>query len=373
MSIPFVDIKTQFRHLEGDIRRRLDRVFEHCRFIMGPEIEELEAELCRFVGVRHTVSCASGTDALLIPLMALGIGPGDAVFTTPFTFVATAEVITLAGATPVYVDIDPRTFNMDPNLLESAVQRVKNEGRLKPRAVIPVDLFGLPADYDAIEAISGRHELVVLEDAAQGLGGVYKGRAAGSFGQVAGTSFFPAKPLGCYGDGGAIFTDDDDLAEAMRSIRFHGKGEDQYDNVRIGLNGRLDTMQAAILQAKLAVFPEELRARRQVAQWYDEFLVGVETPFVPRDYQSAWAQYSVLSDRREAIRAQLTEAGIPSAVYYAKPLHLQSAYRDGRYGPGDMPHSEAASRRIFSLPMHPYLEKAQVKLIAEVFAKIHCC
>jgi UDP-2-acetamido-2-deoxy-ribo-hexuluronate aminotransferase len=385
--IPFIDLKEQFRQLESDIRARIDRVLEHGNFILGPEVRELEEKLARFVGVRHCVSCSSGTDALLMPLMALGIGPGDAVFTSPFTFIATAEVISLLGATPVFVDIDPRTFNIDPGQLELAIRAVQERDAsiyplpsaanreplaMHPKGVIPIDLFGLPADYDPITDIAERYGLFILEDAAQGLGGLYRDRAAGSLGHVGATSFFPAKPLGCYGDGGAIFTDDDAMAEKLASIRVHGKGGHKYDNVRTGINGRLDTMQAAILLAKLEVFPAEIEARQRVAALYTELLTShsslLTVPFVPPGMRSAWAQYSVLTDDREGVQACLKKEGIPTAVYYPKPLHLQTAFSSLDYRQGDFPVSERTAARIFSLPMHPYLQHQQVEAIANAFA-----
>jgi dTDP-4-amino-4,6-dideoxygalactose transaminase len=385
--IPFIDLKTQFAGIEAEVRRRMDAVLAHGNFIMGPEVAELEAALCRYVGVKHCVSCSSGTDALLMGLMAKDVGPGDAVFTTPFTFIATAEVIALLGATPVYVDIDPATCNIDPARLALAVEAVvsgdasghplpRTPGKLTPKGVIPVDLFGLPADCDAINAIARDHGMFVLEDAAQGFGGGYKGKVACSLCEMGATSFFPAKPLGCYGDGGAVFTDDDQIAEALRSIRVHGKGTHKYDNARVGINGRLDTLQAAILLAKLAVFPAELEARQHVAAAYSEGLSGIAgltVPYVPQGYKSAWAQYSILSDAKPAIMAGLKEAGIPTAVYYPKPLHLQSAFAGLGYAPGDMPASEAAAQRIFSLPMHPYLDADTVKRICAIVASLDVC
>jgi UDP-2-acetamido-2-deoxy-ribo-hexuluronate aminotransferase len=293
-----------------------------------------------------------------MPLMAYGIGPGDAVFTTPFTFVATAEVISLLGATPVFVDIDPRTFNINPEQLVAAIEKTRAAGTLKPRGVITVDLFGLPADYDSIAPIAAENDLFVLEDAAQSFGALYKGRSAGSLGHVAATSFFPAKPLGCYGDGGAVLTDDDELAVKLNSIRVHGQGSDKYENVRIGINGRLDTLQAAILLPKLRAFRGELEARQRVAERYHAGLDNVvETPYVPDGYTSAWAQYSVLSDDRAQVQAALKDEGVPTAIYYPKPLHLQSAYAHLGLGRGAFPESEAAAQRIFSLPFHPYLDQ----------------
>lgn len=363
--IPFIDLKTQYGNIQEAVGKRIQSVLDHGQYIMGPEIDELEAELARFTGAKHAISCSSGTDALLLPLMALGIGPGDAVFTTPFTFFATGEVISLVGATPVFVDIHPRTFNIEPNQLHDAIKRVREEGVLRPRAIIPVDLFGLPADYDAINAIAKEESLFVLEDAAQSLGSVYKGRQAGSLGQAAATSFFPAKPLGAYGDAGASFTDDDELAQTMKSLRVHGQGEDKYNNERIGLNARMDTIQAAVLLCKLAIFPEELKARQRVADLYNQALAPLDTPVVPEGYQSAWAQYSVLSDHRDALRDALGKAGVPTAVYYVKPLHLQTAYTALGHVEGDFPISEAASKRIFSLPMHPYLDEAAIGKIGQ--------
>jgi len=365
-KIPFIDLKRQFRALEPSIRARIDRVLEHGQFVLGPEIHELEAALARFAGVRHAITCSSGTDALLMPLMAWGIGRGDAVVTTPFTFIATAEVIALVGATPVFVDIDPRTFNLDPERLEETIEVVKREGELRPRAIIAVDLFGLPADYDALQDIAARHGLFLLEDAAQSFGATYRDRPAGGFGHAAATSFFPAKPLGCYGDGGAVLTGDEQLAETLRSIRVHGKGSDKYDNVRVGLNARMDTLQAAIVLAKLEVFPAELKARQSVAQGYTEMLVGsVEVPYVPEECMSAWAQYSILVDDRARVQQGLAHRGVPTAIYYPKPLHLQTAFEYLGYRIGDFPRSEAVSERIVSLPFHPYLEETDISRIVD--------
>lgn len=378
--IPFIDLKSQFKTIEKDIRTRIDAVLEHGRYVMGPEIDELEKNLAEFAGTKYCLACSSGTDALLMPLMALGVGPGDAVFTTPFTFVATAEVIALLGATPIFVDIDPKTYNIDPAKLEQAILAVKNNdpkahplprsvdvSGLRPKAIIPVDLFGLPADYDAINPIAKKHGLFVLEDAAQGFGGVYKGKMAGSLAEAAATSFFPAKPLGAYGDGGAIFTDSDEMLETLDSIRVHGQGKDKYDNVRLGLNARIDTLQAAVLLCKLAAFRGELKERQRVADTYTRHLDGaVVTPETPKGYQSAWAQYSVLSEKRADIQKTLGEADIPTAVYYPIPLHRQTVYDYLGYRDGDLPISEDVAARVFSLPMHPYLKESQIKEICEV-------
>lgn len=365
----FIDLKAQQQAIMPSLKERIQRVLNHGQYIMGPEVKELEASLASYVGVKHAISCSSGTDALLMPLMAYGVGPGDAIFTTPFTFIATAEVVQLLGATPVFVDIDARTFNIAPHLLAAAIADLGKNPRtdsLRPKGIIPVDLFGQPADYDQINAIAAQHDLFVLEDAAQSFGGTYKGKQAGALAQVAATSFFPAKPLGCYGDGGAVFTDNDHLAEILRSIRNHGQGTDRYDNVRIGLNGRLDSLQAAILLAKLEVFPQEVAARQEVARCYSQALEPwVEVPYVAPDRTSVWAQYSILSDERALLLKRLEQAGIPTAIYYPKPLHLQEAFAPLGYKPGDFPVSERAAARIFSLPMHPYLTRDDQERIIE--------
>ncbi|MBU1184302.1 MAG: DegT/DnrJ/EryC1/StrS family aminotransferase [Proteobacteria bacterium] len=377
----FIDLAAQQRLIAEKLNANIGRVLAHGQYINGPEVRELENALAVYVGVRHAVGCASGTDALLMALMALDIGPGDAVFTTPFTFVATAEVISLLGATPVFVDIDPKTFNIDPAKLERAVKAVKSSDpalhplpseieERRPRAVIPVDLFGLPADYDAIGAVAAHHGLKVIEDAAQSFGGEYRGRRAGAFGDIACTSFFPAKPLGCYGDGGMCFTSDDCLDEALRSIRVHGQGDNKYDNVRIGINGRLDTLQAAILMAKFEIFPEEIELRQEVAARYNKLLSGaVVTPAIPDGYRSAWAQYSILARDtvgRATLMEKLKAAGIPTAVYYKKPLHRQTAFAGLGYREGDFPASDDCARRILSLPMHPYLAADDQRRIADI-------
>ncbi len=380
--IPFVDLNAQFLRLEEEIRAGIDSVLEHGRFIMGPEVKELEEQLAAFAGLKHAVSCSSGTDALLMALMAAGIGTGDVVFTTPFTFIATAEVISLLGATPVFVDIDRKTFNIDPEKLQSAIIAVKQDDPscsplpegisakgLQPKAVIPVDLFGLPADYDRINKVADENNLFVLEDAAQGFGGTYKNKKAGGLGHVGAVSFFPAKPLGCYGDGGAILTDDDEIAEKLISIRVHGKGTEKYDNIRIGLNGRLDTLQAAILLPKLRAFAEEIDRRQKVADFYSTHLNNAGSslvlPHVPDGSSSAWAQYSILCENRDELQKELKDAGIPSMVYYPKPLHLQSAYGKLGHREGDYPVSEMCSRRILSLPIHPYLDEKTLVFITD--------
>lgn len=368
--IEFIDLAEQYRHLQNEIDSSIKKVLEHGRYILGPEVKELEQQLAEYAGVRYSISCSNGTDALLMPLMAWGVGRGDAVFTTPFTFIATAEVVSLLGATPVFVDIDPDTYNIDAKLLEQAIERVCSEGKINPRVVIPVDLFGLPADYDEISPIAQKYGLKVLEDAAQSFGSIYKGRKAGSLGDAAATSFFPAKPLGCYGDGGAILTDDGELAEKLFSIRVHGQGRDKYENTRIGVNGRLDTLQAAILLVKLKAFDGELDARNRIAVKYTSGLKDLlKTPAVSGGSVSSWAQYSVQAEdpeKREALRKNLRKEGIPTAIYYPTPLHLQEAFRNLEHKHGDFPMSEAVSGRIFSLPMHPYIEDETVERIAEV-------
>lgn len=372
--IEFIDLMEQYRHMQNEVNSNIQTVLNHGKYIMGPEVKELEQQLAEYTGARHAISCSNGTDALLMVLMAWGVGSGDAVFTTPFTFIATAEVVSLLGATPVFVDIDPDTYNIDVKLLEKSIERTVGEGKLNPKAIIPVDLFGLPADYDAIMLIARKYGLKVLEDAAQSFGSVYKQKKAGSLADAAATSFFPAKPLGCYGDGGAIFTYEDELAEKLLSIRVHGQGKDKYDNIRVGINGRLDTIQAAILLAKLKFYDEELRARNQIASKYTCGLKNVlKTPYVPDELVSSWAQYSVLAEdyeKRELLREQLKKSGVPTAVYYPVPLHMQQAFEALGYKEGDFPVSEDVSRRIFSLPMHPYLKDEAIEKIIGI---IQCC
>ncbi|MGE0084721.1 MAG: DegT/DnrJ/EryC1/StrS family aminotransferase [Desulfococcaceae bacterium] len=381
----FIDLVTQQQRIRKEIEERILRILDHGKYIMGPEIAELEEKLAAFAGVPHAIGCASGTDALLMALMARGIGYGDAVFTTPFTFIATAEVIRLLGAVPVFADIDPATFNLDPDKLDTAISAMKagnpqlhplprGAEMLRPKGIIAVDLFGLPADYDRINAVARKHGLFVVEDAAQSFGAEYHGRKTGSLVPITCTSFFPAKPLGCYGDGGAVFTDDRELAEKMLSIRVHGSGPHKYDNIRIGINGRLDSIQAAVLLSKFGIFPEEKELRQAVAARYSELLAGItdiRLPSVPEQMKSIWAQYSVLA-RDEAHRAylqkKLGEASIPTAVYYPIPLHLQTAFADLGYRKGDFPISEDFSSRIFSLPMHPYLRREDQEKIAFVIS-----
>jgi dTDP-4-amino-4,6-dideoxygalactose transaminase len=368
----FIDLGAQRERLGDRLKTAIDRVVKGGRYILGPEVTEFEEKLAAYVGVRHCVACANGTDALLLPLYATGIGPGDAVFVPSFTFAATAEVVALAKAEPVFVDVDPHTYNIDPESLQAAIAAVRAEGRLRPRAVIPVDLFGLAADYAAIAGIAGRERLLVIEDAAQSIGGSLGGRMCGSFGAVGATSFYPAKPLGCYGDGGAMFTNDGDFAEKLRSFAFHGKGETQYDNVHVGLNSRLDTLQAAILIEKLAILEEEMQARQKVARRYAEGLSGVvKVAQVPEGNRSAFAQFAIETAGRDMLKAFLQERGIPSVIYYVKPLHQQPAYRHFPRTPSGLPVSEGLPERILCLPMHPYLTEADQDLIIAAIADFH--
>src|SRR4051812_40931038 len=366
--VPFIDIGAQRRRLGKSIDEAVGRVLAHCQFVNGPEVIALEQALAAFSGARHVVSCASGTDALLMVLMAEGIGRGDAVLCPSFTFCATGEAVALTGATPVLVDVDESSFNIDAASLKSGVATARRLG-LKPRAVIPVDLFGQSADHDAIAAVAQAEGLFVLDDAAQGFGASYKGRRLGTFGLATATSFFPAKPLGCYGDGGAIFTDDDGLAERLRSIRVHGQGADKYDNVRLGLTGRLDTVQAAVLLEKLKIFEDEIAARNEVAERYARGLGNVvAVPHVASDCTSVWAQYTVRLPQgvgRDGFAAALKAQGIPTAIYYPKSIHQQTAYRTFPVADGGLPVSEKLSDDVISLPMHAYLDEATQQRIIE--------
>jgi dTDP-4-amino-4,6-dideoxygalactose transaminase len=366
-AIPFIDIVEQRRRLGKRIDDAVMRVLTHCQFINGPEVARLEADLATFSGAKHVVACASGTDALLMVLLAKNVGPGDAVICPTFTFCATGEVVALLGATPVFVDVDETTFNIDVDSLKSGIAVAKKQG-LRPRAIIPVDLFGQPADHDAIAAVAATEGMFVLDDAAQGFGATYKGKRLGTFGLATATSFFPAKPLGCYGDGGAIFTDDDELADTLRSVRVHGQGSDRYDNVRLGLTGRLDTIQAAILIEKLEVFPDEIAARDTAARRYNEALGDVAiVPRVAADCTSVWAQYTIrLPDGgREALASALKAQGIPTAIYYPKSLHQQTAYRNFPVAAAGLAVSERLSREVISLPMHAYLDELIQERIIE--------
>jgi dTDP-4-amino-4,6-dideoxygalactose transaminase len=368
--VPFIDIGAQRRRLGRSIDEAVSRVLTHCQFINGPEVTQLEALLADFSGARHVVSCASGTDALLMVLMAKGIARGDAVLCPSFTFCATGEAVALTGATPVFVDVDEATFNISAASLKRGIATARKLG-LKPRAVIPVDLFGQSADHDAIIAIADAEGLFVLDDAAQGFGASYKGRRLGTFGLATATSFFPAKPLGCFGDGGAIFTDDAELAATLRSIRVHGQGSDKYDNVRLGLTGRLDTMQAAILIEKLKIFDDEIAARNVAAERYARGLGNVVTvPHLAAGCTSVWAQYTIRLPKgtdRDGFAAALKAQGVPTAIYYPKSMHQQTAYRDFPVAEGGLPVSEQLSEDVISLPMHAYLDApTQERIIGAV-------
>ncbi|MEM9576559.1 MAG: DegT/DnrJ/EryC1/StrS aminotransferase family protein [Pseudomonadota bacterium] len=364
----FIDLAAQQQRIRQRIDARIAAVLDHGNYIMGPEVAELEDGLAAFCGAMHCISCANGTDALQLALMALNIGSGDAVFVPSFTFAASAEVVPFVGATPVFVDIDLETYNMSVESLQNAVGVARQMG-LRPAAVMPVDLFGRPADYDRITEVTKSEGMALICDSAQGWGARYKGQVTGSIGDITTTSFFPAKPLGCYGDGGAIFTDDPEIAAVIDSYRVHGKGTEKYDNVRVGMNSRLDTLQAAILLEKLAIYGDELEKRDSIARRYtaalsEQFIV----PQIPDDLRSTWAQYTIRvgsEAQRARVQAALGDAGIPSAIYYPKPLHQQTAYRDFPCDPKGLKNSEIAAARVFSVPMSPYLTEAdQDKVIA---------
>ncbi len=366
-TIELIDLQAQRDRLGDRIPDAIGRVLAHGRFIMGPEVADLEERLSAHCGVGHTISCSSGTDALLMTLLALRVGPGDAVIVPTFTFAATAEVVALVGATPVFVDVLPDTANVDPAGLVGALHAARGAG-VTPRAIIAVDLFGQPADYDELEAFCTEYDLRLIADAAQSFGATWRERRAGAIGDVACTSFFPAKPLGCYGDGGAVFTDDDELAALLRSLRVHGQGTNKYDNVRVGINGRLDTIQAAVLLEKLAIFPDELVARDRVAARYQDALGDVVGLLdVRSEATSAWAQYTITTDDRDGVAQRLREQGVPSAIYYPKPLHRQPAYEEFPRASDGLVVSEHLAERVLSLPMHPYLDEAtQDRVIAAV-------
>ena len=365
--IPFIDIASQRKRLGKSIDDAVTKVLTHCQFIMGPEVRQLEADLSAFCGARHTVSCSNGTDALIMALMATGTGPGDAVFCPSFTFCATAESVVCVGASPVFVDVDEKNFSIDLASLERAIADAKRAG-LKLKAIIPVDLFGQPADLDAVAAVAKREGMFVISDAAQSFGATYKGKRVGTQALLTTTSFFPAKPLGCYGDGGAVFTDDDKLAEILRSIRVHGQGADKYDNVRIGMTGRLDTIQAAILIEKLKIFQDEIEARNRVAQRYAAGLKDVAiVPEVASGYGSVWAQYTIRVEKRDALAAVLQTRGVPTAIYYPKPLHRQEPYKRFLIAGNGLPVTDKLAAEVISLPMHPYLdEPTQERVISAV-------
>lgn len=362
-SMQFIDLKTQQQPIREDIERRIKAVLDHGQYIMGPEVAELEQRLADFVGARHCISVSSGTDALLIAMMALGVGPGDEVVTTPFTFIATVETIALLGARPVFVDIDPCTYNLDPNLLQTALTD-------KTKAIMPVSLYGQCADFQALNAIAAKRGIPVIEDGAQSFGATHRGEKSCHLSTIGCTSFFPSKPLGGYGDGGACFTDDDELAKRMQQIRVHGQDR-RYNHPLIGVNGRLDTLQAAILLSKLDIFPEEVARRAAVAEQYRKLLDGkVVIPFVEEFNTSVYAQYTIRVERRDEVAAALAAQGIPTAVHYPVPLHRQPAFAALGYPQSSFPHAEEAARQVMSLPMHPYLEKADQLRIAEALKAV---
>ena len=363
-KIAFIDLKAQQDRIRPQIELAVKRVLDHGQYVMGPEVESLEESLREFTGARHAITCASGTDALLMALMAWGVGAGDAVFCPGFTYTATPEAIALLGATPVFTDVSPTTFNIDANALPAAIDAARTCG-LRPRAVIAVDLFGQPADYDALASVADANGLLILADAAQSFGASMEGQKVGTFALATATSFFPAKPLGCYGDGGAIFTHDDGLADVLRSIRQHGKGASKYDIVRVGINGRLDTLQAAILIEKLKIFPDEIERRQSVARRYAAGLTeGIRRPAITNGCQSVWAQYTVVvSRRRDVAVARLAELGVPTQIYYPKSLNRQIAYQAFPIPDVGLPVSESLPDQVFSLPMHPYLSHADQDFI----------
>ena len=366
----FRDLKAQYQALKTDIDRAISQVITDSNYISGRQVAELEQSLAEYVGVKHCITCANGTDALTLALMTWGIGEGDAVFVPDFTFFSSGEVVSFEGARPVFVDVEEDTFNMSPESLEHAIVQTIAEGTAVPRAIVAVDLFGQPANYDKIREIADRYSLRILEDAAQGFGGSLHGKMACSFGDISTTSFFPAKPLGCYGDGGAVFTNDDAAAEYLRSIRIHGKGTCKYDNVRIGMNSRLDTLQAAVLQVKLEAFRKyELQDVNAAAKEYTRLLKDlVKTPVVKDGYYSSWAQYTIqLADRetREGLQAYLKEKGIPSMVYYPKAMHRQEAFAQVPSDDRDFPNTLRLCDRVLALPLHPYMKQEEIRLVAD--------
>lgn len=371
----FIDLKAQYEILKEEINANIQTILDSGQYMMGDYVKQLENELADYVGVKYCITCANGTDALQLALMAWDVKCGDAVFVPSFTFYSTAEVVSMLGATPIFVDTNPRTFNIDVNKLEKSIQKVKEGGVLNPKVIIPVDLFGLPAEYEKIEHIANKYKLFVLEDSAQGFGGEIKGRKACSFGDISTTSFFPAKPLGCYGDGGAIFTDSENYYELLTSLRVHGKGKFKYDNVRVGMNSRLDTIQAGILLPKLKAFREnEVDKRNEFAKYYTEKLQNVViTPYIPNRMRSSWAQYTILLESEEErmfAQNKLKDLGIPTMVYYPKPLHKQTVYKDYDFNLGDLKESERISRICLSLPMHPYLDIETVEYISESLKRL---
>ncbi len=365
MPISFVDLKAQQEQIKPQIEAAIARVLKHGQYILGPEVAELEKRLADFCGARFALTCASGTDALILPLMVKGIGPGDAVFVPSFTFVATAEVVVLLGATPVFVDVHPETFLMNIDSLELAINHAAEQG-LRPQAIIPVDLFGQPADYERIGELARTKGLFMLADAAQSFGATRAGKRVGTLAPITATSFYPPKPLGCYGDGGAVFVEDAETLEILESLRVHGQGKDKYENVRIGVNGRCDTVQAAILLEKLAIFEEEIAARQRVADRYNDALADIaQTPVVAAGSTSVWAQYTIRLNNRAHVAAQLKESGVPTAIYYPIPLHRQAAYQGFPTAPGGLPVSEQLAGEVLSLPMHPYLSETDQSMVID--------
>lgn len=366
--IAFIDLQAQQRRVAGPIKQAIDAVLAHGQYILGPEVKKLEDQLAAYCGAKHAIGCSSGTDALVLALMALGVKLGDAVFVPSFTFAATAEAVALVGATPVFVDCIAEKYNMDVDSLSAAIDMITKQGTLRPIGVIAVDMLGQPADYGAISSVAQKKKLWLIGDAAQSFGATYGNRRVGTLATITTTSFFPAKPLGCYGDGGAMFTDNDKLAELMRSILFHGKGSDKYDNIRIGMNGRLDTIQAAILLEKMKIFDEEIELRDRVAKRYCDMLRGVcGVPEVIDGATSVWAQFTIVVENRDVVAAKLKAAGVPTAIYYPKPLHQQTAYKDYPVSPGGLPVSDEMAKVVLSLPMHPYLDHAtQDRIVAAV-------
>jgi UDP-2-acetamido-2-deoxy-ribo-hexuluronate aminotransferase len=356
----FIDLKSQYRRIEADVNQRIKHVLEHGQYILGPEVAELEQKLAAYTGAKHCIAVASGTDALLIALMALGVGPGDEVITPSFTYIATAETAGVLGAKPVCVDIDPRTYNIDPELIEAAITP-------RTKAIVPVSLYGQCADMDRINAIAKKHSLPVIEDAAQSFGATYKDRKSCNLSLIGATSFFPSKPLGCYGDGGALFTNDDELATVMRQVSRHGQDR-RYHHIRVGVNGRIDTLQAAVLLAKLPIFDEEIRKRMETGSRYTELLKGVvETPLIKSYNTCVYAQYTIVVVERERVAAALKKVGVPTAIHYPLPIHQQPAF----VGSGtNLPHSERAAETVMSLPMHPYLEIAVQDNVCDAIKQI---
>lgn len=368
-SMQFIDLAEQYKFLKDRIDRRISEVLDHGQFIMGPEVNEFEQKLAEYVGTKHAISCANGTDALTLALMAMGIGKGDVVFVPTFTFFASAEAIAFCGATPIFVDSEAETFNISSFDLEKKIRAIRSKSKLLPRAIMLVNLFGLPADYWAIKKVADEYGLKIIEDSAQGFGGSINGRMAGSFGDIATTSFFPAKPLGCYGDGGALFTQDDEYADLIRSLRVHGKGSNKYHNVRIGMNSRLDTIQAAILIEKLRVFPKELVKRNELACFYSaELSHKFDTPTVQGSFISSWAQYTLTAEnpgQRDRIVAHLKQQGIPTVIYYPTCMHQQPAFEMNRSYSFDCPVAERLASVVFSIPMNPYMRRSDAQKVVD--------